>query len=209
MNLRSFIIGLSSLLLLAVFLAGGLRAQQSGVVVKDEAPLEAMRDRALMTMTGNRSDIRKEAYHLVRTPEQFEKLWLAHKGAGVNRATQGWPMPPKLDFDRVQALLLFGGDRHNCNGYSVVKILEGPKQIRIQVDLITYQLDLGSSQGAPRFLDPWALMVLPTSPKTVVVEENRQGLKDHPAKWNQLAAFPGQKGVGSVVPGTSQRQSSD
>ncbi|MDF1838283.1 MAG: hypothetical protein P1V35_10470, partial [Planctomycetota bacterium] len=109
----------------------------------------------------------------------------------------------------VQALFVFGGDRHNCNGYRLEEIVEEPGLTRVRIDLITYQSDLGSSKAAPRFLNPWALMVLPASPKTLVLEENKQSLKNNPAKWKPLATFPGRKGVGAPVQGTHQTQSSD
>jgi len=206
MNLRSTTTALSALILLVAFLAGGLRAQQTGVQVDSGPETGLMRDQALMALTGNRSDIRKEAYHLLRNQKDFDEIWLAHKGSRVNRATQGWPMTPQLDFDRVQALLLFGGDRTNCNGYRIVEILEDTDSIRVRIDLITYQSDMSTSKPIPRFLDPWALMVLPASKKTLIVEENVQNIKDHYAKWKQVASFPIIKGVDFMdqVPGSER-----
>ncbi|MCP5022586.1 MAG: hypothetical protein GY930_12535 [bacterium] len=195
--------------------ASRLAAQQTLSRVADPAVVknrvEAQKS-ALVTLTGRESDVVKPTYKLIRNQEDFDKVWLAHKGSRVNRAAQGWPMIPQLDFKRVQALMLFGGDREQCNGYRIVEILEEADVVTVRIDLITYQTTstgFGEDENFDNSVQPWALMVLPATGKSIIVEENTQSMKNHPAKWTRRAGFQGFKGIGRYILDTPQVQTSE
>ncbi len=158
----------------------------------------------LVTLTGRTSDFETAQYRLVRSQEVFDEIWIAHEGDRVNRAAQGWPMTPQISFADCDVLLLFGGERTNCNGYRVEEILEEDDAVTVRIDLITYQTasfdgpDLGDSAR------PWALVVLPATKKTIFLEENVQGIIGDPPIWKQRAVFPGPIGIGRPVGGASQ-----
>ncbi len=214
MNSRSlFAAGI--VLFLATFMgASRLAAQQTSSRVGAPAAVKnrvETQKSALVTLTGRESDVVKPTYKLIRTQEDFDKAWLAHKGSRVNRAAQGWPMMPQLDFKRVEALMLFGGAQEQCNGYRIVEIIEEADLIRVRIDLITYQttsIGFGEEEESDNSAQPWALMVLPATGKSIIVEENTQSMKNHPAKWTRRAGFQGFKSIGRYILDTPQVQTS-
>ncbi len=214
MNSRSLLTGGFVLFLVIIVGASRLVAQQAssrvGVPAAVNERVEAKKQ-ALITLTGRESDVLEPTYELIRCQEDFDKIWLAHKGSRVNRAAQGWPMMPQLDFKRVEALLLFGGDSQNCNGYRIVEIIEEADLVTVRIDLITYQTTstgFGDEEEFDNSVQPWALMVLPATGKSILVEENTQSLKNRPAKWTRRAGFQGFKGIGRYILDTPQVQTS-
>lgn len=175
--------------------AGGLVAQ-----IK---PSES--GRALFVMTGSESEIATPRHHLAASQEVFDELWVEHMGDRVQRAAQGSPMPPRIDFDACEAILIFAGDGFNSNGFRVADVINEPDAVTVRVERISYQTASfdGPDRGDPA--RPWAMLLLPATDRTIILEENVQGLIGGEAIWQQRAAFPGLIGVGRPVPGTAQR----
>ncbi len=164
---------------------------------------------ALVTTTGRTSNIHEETYLLCGSQEIFDQAWLEHQGDQFNRAAQGWPMTPQIDFDQCHVLLLFGGDRVNCNGYRYIEVIQEHDAITYRVDLITYQGSSVTAKDSGVAAQPWAMIVIPSTKKTLLIEENMQGMKNQPPKWKQRAVFPGHIGIGRPVEGTRQAQQAD
>mgnify|MGYP001313214653 CR=1 FL=1 len=153
----------------------------------DEAARPA--PRVLFSMTGRESEIRLPRYYLVTTQETFDALWTEHMGPRVTKAVQGWPMPPRVDFESHAAVFIFGGDAINCNGMTVEEIADEPGGLLIRFDAITFQTmsidgpDLGEAGR------PWIMLLIdrPTGP--VRLEENVQNLIGEPPIWRKRAVF--------------------
>jgi hypothetical protein len=160
--------------------------------------------RALVVMTGHEAKQRTPHFVRVATQEVFDEHWIAAMGDRVERAVQGWPLTPVIDFEVCNALMLFGGDRTNSNGYRVLDILDEPDAVTVRVE--DYSFQTMSIDGPDHGVDvrPWALIVIPATERTVFIETNVQSLKAGAPKWKRLAAFPGKIGIGRAVGGTAQ-----
>ena len=114
-------------------------------------------------------------YRLAASQEVFDEVWIGHMGDRVTRAAQGWPMPPRVDFDACEAIFIFGGDSTNTNGYRVVETVEVADAVTIRFEDISFQtssLD-GKDSGVPA--RPWAMLLIEKTDKTVVSGGERAG----------------------------------
>jgi len=153
--------------------------------------------RALMVMTGRSSEVATEKFGFATSQELFDAAWLEHMGEGVEKAAQGWPMPPQVDFRACAAVFIFGGDRVNTNGYRVEDIIEVEDAVTIRYDAITFQTaSFGDEPDEGVKARPWGMVLIPATEKTVFLEENVQGLIGGDPIWKQRVMFPGAKGVG-------------
>lgn len=156
--------------------------------------------KALMVMTGRSSEVRTESFRIASSQALFDKAWLEHMGEGVEKAAQGWPMPPRVDFTACEVVFVFGGDRVNCNGYRVEDIIEVEDAVTIRYDAITFQTaSFGGEPDEGVKARPWAMVLIPATEKTVFLEENVQGLIGGDPVWKQRVIFPGAKGVGRPI----------
>lgn len=160
--------------------------------------------RALLVLTGHDAQIAAPLYTLARSQEILNKEWEQVMGDGGPRAAQGWPLVPDIDFDRCEALLIAGGPSTNTNGYRVVDVIEFDDAVIVRVEAYSFQTASfdGRDRGVPA--NPWALILIPNTPKTILIEENVQSLIGRDPIWEQRNAFPGRIGVGRPVPGTRQ-----
>ncbi|MDF1838953.1 MAG: hypothetical protein P1V35_13865, partial [Planctomycetota bacterium] len=80
---------LLALILTGALIARGVEAQQSGLQIDSGSQVSVpnVPQKALLTMTGNKSDVRLATYRVARSQEVFDELWAAHMGARINRAT--------------------------------------------------------------------------------------------------------------------------
>lgn len=179
--------------------AGALGA--AGWTVRAEAPKPGS---PLLVMTGSMSEVRQPRYDLAASQEVFDKLWVEHMGDRVEKAAQGWPLPPQIDFARCEALFIFDGDSMNSNGFRVMDVIEDPDAVIVRVEDYSYQTASFDGRDSGQKVTPWALVVIPATDKTIIIEENVQNLKAGEPQWKQRAAFPGVNGVGRPVPGTGQ-----
>jgi hypothetical protein len=192
-------------LCLLTLISAALSVRQADVQSPPVAPSEVRMNRPLLTMTGRTSEIDEPMYRLAASQAVFDDLWVRHLGERVPRAAQGWPMTPQIDFDRVSAILIFGGDRINCNGYRIMEISEEPDALTIRFERISYQTVAMEPEHRGDAVRPWAMLVIPRTERTVFLEENVQAIIGHPPEWRQRAVFPGRIGVGRPVDGTEQR----
>ncbi len=152
---------------------------------QEEAPL-----RVLFTMTGRTSDVVEPRYELATTQEAFDKVWTEHMGERVERAGQGWAMPPRADFESTAVVFIFGGRSFNSNGFTIEGVSGDRDAASIRFDAITYQtaaafgeVDHGDS------VTPWLMAVIERPTGGVVLEENVQGLIGGDPIWRERAKF--------------------
>lgn len=158
----------------------------------------------MLVQTGMVSEIGESGYHNAASQEVFDRLWITHMGGRVEKAAQGWAMTPQIDFDACEAVFLFGGDRINSNGFRVVEMLEEDDAVTIRYESISFQTaGVGGDGGAAR-ARPWAFVLIEKSGRTIFLEENTQNIIGRDPIWTGRAAFPGEIGIGRVVPGTRQ-----
>ena len=183
----------------ALLVAGSWGLAWDGTAAADAPPT-----RPLLVMTGWVSEIAEPRWRLAASQAVFDEEWMAHMGDRVQRAAQGWPMTPSIDFTACQAIFIFGGDGFNANGFRVEQMVEAADALTIRFDRISFQTSSsdGPDHGHPA--RPWAVVVVPRTDRTVILEENVQGLIGEPPVWKRRAAFPGRIGVGRTVPGTGQ-----
>lgn len=157
--------------------------------------------RALLVLTGSASEIAEPRYELAASQEVFDSIWVEHMGDRIEKAAQGWTLPPQIDFERCEALFIFDGAVRNSNGFRVMDVIEEADAVTVRVDSISYQTASFDGRDAGVAVKPWALVLLPATEKTILIEENVQNLKAGEPQWKQRAAFPGLIGVGRPVPG--------
>ncbi len=184
--------------------AGGLALPVFGEGAADERGKVA-----LAQWYGRESAVDYEAWVVARDQEALKRVWVAHYGPdAVGRAAQGWVQAPEVDFDRCMVVGVFNGERTNCNGERLVSVEEKGDHVLVRYDSITFQtmampgdVDEGDSST------PWGLFLVPWSDKTVVIEENTQGLIGGPPVWTERAriGWPHAKG-GWFVPGARGEQ---
>lgn len=177
----------------AMAMAGGYLADSV-----DERP-------PLMVMTGHESDVAEARYRLAASQEVFDEVWVGHMGDRVTRAAQGWPMPPRIDFEACEAIFIFGGASTNTNGYRVMETIEAADAVTIRFEDISFQTSSLDGADAGVRARPWAMLLIEKTDKTVVLEQNVQGLIGGDPIWKERASFPGRIGVGRPVGGAAQR----
>ncbi|MBM4108366.1 MAG: hypothetical protein FJ255_06065 [Phycisphaerae bacterium] len=125
---------------------------------------------------------------LVSDEAAWEALWKEHAGEGIEKTAHGFAVWPKVDFHRCMVLAVFSGKETNGAGWRVLSAGERDRQTVIRVDWAGFQTSAPPGQrdlGVPT--TGYGIGVVPRSALPVVVEENAQGLKDHPARWRELA----------------------
>lgn len=165
--------------------------------------------RPLLVLTGHRSEIRQRRDRLAASQEVFDAIWKEHRGDAIEKAVQGWPMTPSIDFTRATALFAFDGDRQNSNGFRVMEVVEEENARTIRIEAISFQTASFDGEDPGVDVRPWVLVLTARTDKTIFVEENVQGLIGGPPIWKQRAAYPGRIGVGRPVPGTRQAGDED
>ncbi|MCB9846512.1 MAG: hypothetical protein H6811_11070 [Phycisphaeraceae bacterium] len=113
-------------------------------------------------------------------------------------------MTPQIDFEACEAVLVFGGDGFNANGFRVVEMSAEPDAVTVRIERISYQTASfdGPDPGDP--VRPWAMILLPATDRAIVLEENTQGVIGGEPIWTCRAAFPGVVGIGRPVEGARQ-----
>lgn len=161
------------------------------------APVAREPGKALMVMTGRSSEVATARFGHAVSQELFDKLWVEHMGEGVEKAAQGWPMPPRVDFTACEAIFIFGGDATNTNGFRVDDIIESDDAVTVRYDAITFQTSSFGEEPDPGVkARPWAMVLIEATDKTIFLEENVQGLIGGDPIWKQRVILPGAKGVG-------------
>jgi hypothetical protein len=149
----------------------------------------------LLLLTGADSRMDKTAYHRVASAEAFRKLWLRHLGKSEDGAFLERAPALAIDFDRCMVLAIFRCEKGYSRGLNVVSVAEGKETITLRFE------DLGSQVAAPlggalpvtSVTPAYAFVVLPSSTKSVVLEEAVRDLKDQPPAWKERARLEAEK----------------
>ncbi len=147
--------------------------------------------KAFVHWSGPESAIEKPLYTVVRSERDWLELWATHTGKPVKKGNMSQPLDaPLIDFDACMVVAIFQGTKWNSNGVKAVSITEESDLLRFRFDESTYQtaMAFGNPVAAKRekgSARPYGIFVLPRVNKTVVIEENVQGMKDRPAKWSE------------------------
>ncbi len=159
----------------------------------------------VMVMTGRDSDVTKPRYQLAASQELFDLVWKEHVGDRLEVAAQGWPIVPVIDFEHYSVLFIFGGETTNANGFRVMEVLEEEDAMTVRFERDSYQTMSMTGEDRGDAVTPWAMILLPATQRTLLVEENVQTMHAPEPDWRERAAFQGRIGTGRVVPGTRQR----
>lgn len=149
-----------------------------------------------MSLYGPDSAIQHRRVERIRDEAAWNALWSEHLGEGGPRAAQGWPLPPAIDFARFEVVAFFRGDSSNRNGEIAQDVDTSGDRVRIRFDSLSYQtavINDGRSPGPQRAganCRPYGIWVIPRTSKPIVLEENVQGMKGHPALWRVQHEFP-------------------
>jgi hypothetical protein len=175
---------------IAVALASGLAALQPSLIAQQAAAQTAKGNETaafapFVTWSGPDSCISTSTFTRATNEAQWQAMWAAHIGAAAKVNNVGQLFMPKVNFDRCMVVAAFRGDGHNSNGYFVVEAIDEPDRVVLRLDEQTYQT-AGPDGGAVK-VRPYGIFVLPRSNKSVVIEENVQGIKDRPATWKERA----------------------
>jgi hypothetical protein len=149
--------------------------------------------RPMVTWSGPDSAIIDPSYLRITSAESWLQLWERHSGKPAQRDNIGEPFIPQIDFERCMVVAIFKGRKFNSNGVLCVSLAESGGQLVFRFDERTFQtaaaLDDTSGRGGAVDVTPYGIFVVPRSNKSLVIEENVQRLKDHPARWKQQARF--------------------
>ena len=136
----------------------------------------------LVTLTGTDSHIRKCSYYLVRSDEEWVKVWLQHRPTNSSNECK-----PEIDFEKCMVIAVFQGSGWNSRGLNAVAVLESKNRILLRLKNDYYQT--GGPDGGGEPVTVYGFFVLPRSNKTVVLEENVQNIIGSPPLWKERARF--------------------
>jgi hypothetical protein len=142
----------------------------------------------LATFTGNNSQVKKQTYERVQSPDAWKKLWLSH--LGMKEDTIYRPAM-EVDFSRCEVIAIFEGDSWNSCGFRIDSVAEDGDSIVVRFDDISYQT-AGPDGGGER-VTPFAFVVLPKSQKAIKLEDNVQPYIAHPPVWKEVARLSAKK----------------
>ncbi|MEK7310063.1 MAG: SBBP repeat-containing protein [Planctomycetota bacterium] len=127
--------------------------------------------------SGAHSKIKEEEFYLVKTKEEWAKMW-QHHSPNDNI--------PEIDFTEEMCVGIFAGQRSNSWGIKVVSITEEIDKILFKYEHLWYQT-MGEADNAT----PFGIFVLPYSDKKVILEENVQGYIGGSPLWKRKKVFGG------------------
>jgi hypothetical protein len=142
----------------------------------------------LVVLSGADSEIRQASYRRITEPDEWAKLWASHM-----RRTVDDPYSPQLDvdFERCMVVAILRGERRNSRGIQIDSIEDSDDALVIRFTQLGYQTS-GADNNKP--LDrPYAFVVVPSTAKTVVFEENFPNMTGTPPKWTEVARMEGQE----------------
>lgn len=143
--------------------------------------------RPVFVLTGATSAVKEREFIRVTDETSMNKIWHRHYGMTEMEAFQNRLEEFKVDFDEHEVLVIFNGATTNQRSLMIMDMVEDEKTLKIQYDLWGYQTSGGFDESSV-----YAFVLIPKSSKEIVLEENIQGLKDHPPKWKHRARLDAQ-----------------
>ena len=175
MNRTSARIGLASFTLAAVS-----AAMMSGWRAGDPPELPAV-----VQWMGNHSSITKPRTVLISDAATWERVYAEHMGSLLEHAPTSAAYIPEVDFARYSVVCVFGGARINTSGYRLVSIADLPEVQRLRYDAVQYQTMSLDGKDPGNSCEPFGMFVIPRPRRTLVLEEDVNGLIGAAPKWKE------------------------
>jgi hypothetical protein len=144
--------------------------------------------RPCVVLTGADSQVKSPGYVRVESQKEWASVWHRHKGVEETKEHDAFFNPlglPGIDFDRYMVIAVFCGSGWNSAGVKAVSILDEKDRILFRFEGKWYQT--AGPDGGGKKVNVYGFFVLPRTGKTVVLEENVQGLIGHPPVWKERA----------------------
>ncbi len=188
MHMRRTWISAPVALLISLPLMLGLASQQAVPPVAEEKQEQI---RPYVTWSGPKSRAVEKAYLLIRSGEEWSKIWRGHAGEPRHKPVVHGTGMPEVNFDTCIAIAVFCGRAKNSDGVKFVSIEEVSGRLRVRFDNKTYQTS--GPDGGGNKVTPYGVIVLPKTSLPVDLEEKTQSLKGKPPIWIRRASFPSSK----------------
>lgn len=146
----------------------------------------------VISFSGPHSAITERAFHFITTQATFADLWASHIGEKAERmiAHSGGVIGPTIDFERFAVVAYFRGRSYNCDGEYVISIDEFEDRVRIRFDSHTFQTSsFGDEPDPGERVTPYGIWVISRTNKSIVLEENTQGLIGREPVWTERQRF--------------------
>ena len=134
----------------------------------------------LVVMSGSDSQVAEPSCTRIETANEWPEIWARHLGKSVDDAYRA---QLELDFDRCTVVTLFLGPVVHTRGIRINDISETHDEIRVRFTRLTYQV-VGEQS---RFDQPYAIIALPKSAKSIVIEEGVRQYKGEEPTWKLYA----------------------
>ena len=154
----------------------------------DGATCAEKKTKPVLFLTGADSRIAQRTYLLITDEQVWEKTWLRHRGLTAQEAFEKRQAMIHVDFRTHLIVAVFQGQGINSRALTVEGITETDNQMLVRFDEWTFQTD-ARSRGVKS--SSYGFILLPKTTKTIVLEENGQGLKNGPPKWKRQAVLTG------------------
>lgn len=155
------------------------------------APVET---RPLVQLVGHDSKIAQPRFVLVRTEEQWLKLWAEHAAVPAEFSVMTRHAAPKVDFSRCLVVGSFSGLTTNTDGLVARTISTTPDAVRIRFEASTFQTARfdGKPDTGTR-TSPFGIWIidLPTPGTPIILEQAKRVLKADRVQWEEVKRFDG------------------
>lgn len=177
----------------AIALLVGLGRVPSDVLYESPAARTGPRP-PIVSFYGPRSAITERQYMFITTREAFNKVWERHMGdrAVYFPAHGSGVIAPGIDFERYMVVAHFRGESANCNGeLATFEVLDDRVQVRFSAMTFQTMASAPGERDLGERVTPFGIWVIPRSDKTIVFEENTQGLLGEDPVWTERRRFEG------------------
>lgn len=173
-------------------LAAGLASARSASSPAQPLPIE--RSRPGIMLYGPESSIHERRFERIRDQQALNTLWAEHAKDLGGQTSQGWLLPPQIDFTSLEVIAFFRGPAVNTSGEIAELIEIGAEQVWLRFDSITPTpaSDYAGPGGTAVRSHPYGLWVIPRSDKPISLEENIEDTTSGPPRWREQHQFPGE-----------------
>ena len=148
---------------------------------------------ALLALGGADSKITQSEFVRITNSDAWNALWRRHKGISPDLIDH-YAAIPVIDFTRCTVVAFFRSETTNRAGEDLQGVDEVDGTLRLRFDSRTYQtsspLNSDDKTGGAQKATSFGIWVLPRTDKSIVIEENVQGLKNEGPKWKEQFRFP-------------------
>lgn len=141
-----------------------------------------------VSLIGANSYIKSNEYVLVSNQNKWAALWQRHLGKKKSEHYNFYYNPdalPVVDFKQCLVVAVFQGTRWNSAGVTACSLQETADAMVLRFDDKSYQTE--GPDGGGEKCTAFGFFVIPKTAKTIVLEENTQGLIGGPPQWKERA----------------------